>query len=147
MSDEALPEKCPECGSRGIEFSGRGLETQYKICSRYKDDGHARWSPDARRGEADIPSECRPLAPVREVRMSFRGVMAGSLRAAQFQAAMQKIGELTVENARLREELAHSREAERERCAKVVGQFVADLGHAADRQEIECRVRDGAPHD
>lgn len=28
--------QCLECGGRGIEFRGTGLNLQYKICSAYK---------------------------------------------------------------------------------------------------------------
>lgn len=36
----AVAESCPECGNRTIEFKGLGLDTQYKICSRYETPGH-----------------------------------------------------------------------------------------------------------
>lgn len=36
MSDHV----CPECGGNTIEFRGNGLDTQYKICSRWKEPGH-----------------------------------------------------------------------------------------------------------
>jgi hypothetical protein len=35
MSDEK-DATCPECKSVGIEFRGKGLDMQYKICSAYR---------------------------------------------------------------------------------------------------------------
>jgi hypothetical protein len=37
------PQECPECKGASIEFRGLGLDTQYKICSRYKEPGHLTW--------------------------------------------------------------------------------------------------------
>lgn len=31
---------CPECGGETVMFTGMSLDTQYKICSRYKEIGH-----------------------------------------------------------------------------------------------------------
>ena len=43
MSDPTQQQPCAECGGRTIEFKGTGSDTQYKICSRYKEPGHLRW--------------------------------------------------------------------------------------------------------
>lgn len=37
MSD---PEKCADCGGRGIEFRGSGNNTQYRVCPRWREPGH-----------------------------------------------------------------------------------------------------------
>lgn len=47
------PPPCTECGGRGVEFRGKGLDTQHRICSRYKEPGH--------------PSEENIRARIREV--------------------------------------------------------------------------------
>lgn len=31
---------CPECDGRTVEFRGRGTETQYRICPRWREPGH-----------------------------------------------------------------------------------------------------------
>ena len=33
-------EICPECKGRTVEYTGKGLDTQYRICSRYTEAGH-----------------------------------------------------------------------------------------------------------
>lgn len=33
-------EECPECGGVTIEFRGLGLDTQYRVCPRWKEPGH-----------------------------------------------------------------------------------------------------------
>ena len=37
MTDEV---KCPECNGNTVEFRGRGLDMQYRICSRCMEPGH-----------------------------------------------------------------------------------------------------------
>lgn len=54
MSDE-IP-KCSECGGATVEYSGRGLDTQYKICGRWREPGHL--------------SQDEAMAQVRKVRMA-----------------------------------------------------------------------------
>jgi hypothetical protein len=31
---------CVECGGRTIEFRGTGLNTQYRVCPRFREPGH-----------------------------------------------------------------------------------------------------------
>jgi len=31
---------CPECRGLTVEFKGCGLDSQYKVCSRYTEPGH-----------------------------------------------------------------------------------------------------------
>lgn len=37
---DKMVEKCLECGGETVLFSGKGLNTQYKICTQYKEVGH-----------------------------------------------------------------------------------------------------------
>jgi len=33
-------DKCPECQGHTVQFRGSGRDTQYKICTRYREKGH-----------------------------------------------------------------------------------------------------------
>lgn len=32
--------KCEECGGATVQFRGRGLDVEYKVCSRWQEPGH-----------------------------------------------------------------------------------------------------------
>ena len=34
------PTPCHECGNKTIEWKGRGMATEYKICSLWREPGH-----------------------------------------------------------------------------------------------------------
>ena len=59
MEIESAQEKCPECGGRTVEFSGHGLDTQYKICSRWKEPGH-KTEEEVKRILANVRKQLRP---------------------------------------------------------------------------------------
>lgn len=42
MTQASPPEeqRCPDCQGRTIEFKGKGLESQYRICPRWTEPGH-----------------------------------------------------------------------------------------------------------
>ena len=44
-----LEDLCPECYGKTVMFGGNGMDTQYKICPRYKEAGH--------KTEAEITTE------------------------------------------------------------------------------------------
>ena len=50
---------CPECGGRTIELRGKGVDTQYKICSLWKEPGH-RPEEEVKRILARVRRELRP---------------------------------------------------------------------------------------
>lgn len=31
---------CPDCDGKTVEFRGAGLETEFKVCGRWKEPGH-----------------------------------------------------------------------------------------------------------
>ena len=51
--------RCPECGGRTVEFRGRGLDMNYRICSRYTEPGH-KSEADIRKAIADVRHAVRP---------------------------------------------------------------------------------------
>lgn len=40
LDSERSPEPCPECHGLTVQFKGKGLDLQYRICSRYQEAGH-----------------------------------------------------------------------------------------------------------
>ncbi len=52
-------EPCSECCGATVQFCGRGLNLEYRICSRYKEPGHITES-EIREKIAAARTEARP---------------------------------------------------------------------------------------
>ena len=53
MADKEQVFHCSECCGKTVLFGGNGMNTQYKICSRYKEAGH--------KTEAEITAEIHSM--------------------------------------------------------------------------------------
>ena len=58
--DEQRDNACPECGGRTVDFRGRGLNLEAKVCSRWTEPGHlseTEWREKLRQAiHAALPS-------------------------------------------------------------------------------------------
>ena len=62
MSTDDSTILCSECHGETVSFKGRGLDMQYKICSRWKEPGH--------KSEDEVKQEISSLR--RQIRPSGR---------------------------------------------------------------------------
>lgn len=40
MDETEVVEKCPECFGLTIQFTGKGKNMQYRVCSKWQEPGH-----------------------------------------------------------------------------------------------------------